>query len=234
MQFEFRSAHLEALRNNYAQRLIIIILGQPNLVAANLDPDMLEWLKSCTCLHWGERIFWQRLRFAMPDLSYNRQVANAPHLRYQTLAPHQKHGGAHGQPKSGNQTAKSKGHHLGANFLKSASGLLGGHSNNTSIPPPMGQQQLVTSSMHQSLGRPLPHQPLGNFPNQKQSQHQLQLQEEHHYAHLTPATMIQQQQQQAMAGGEIGHAYHQPIYGDPSQQQQQQQRQQRDSNPVHI
>jgi hypothetical protein len=240
MQYEFRSAHLEALKSNYRQRLIIIMLGQPSLVAANLDPDMLQWLKSCTCIQWGEKMFWQRLRFAMPELPFSRQPNQ--HLRYQTLAPHQQNN----RQKGSNHN--SKGHNLGVNFLKSATGLLsgsGGHAG-AALPPPMGQQ-LVTSSMHQSLGRPLPSHPVKGGANFSSKHQQMQLQEEHHYAHLTPATMIQQQ---TIGGGDIssvGHAYHQPIYGDLAQQQQQHhhhqqqhqqqqhhQQQQRDNNPVHI
>uniref|UniRef100_A0A6G1SIB6 Protein toll n=1 Tax=Aceria tosichella TaxID=561515 RepID=A0A6G1SIB6_9ACAR len=233
-QYEFRSAHLEALKNNYRQRLIIIMLGQPSLVAANLDPDMLQWLKSCTCIHWGEKMFWQRLRFAMPELPFSRQQNQ--HLRYQTLTAHQQQTGRHNNKGSSNQNSHSKNHNLGVNFLKSATGLLSGGNGHTAIPPPMGQQQLVTSSMHQSLGRPLPH-PLNGANFNTTKQHQLQLQEEHHYAHLTPTTMIHQQQQhhhQQTLGGvgdisSVSHAYHQPIYGDPAQQQQH-----RDKNPVHI
>lgn len=208
IQYEFRAAHLEALRNNYRHRLIVIMLGHPSL--ANLDADVLLWLKSCTCIHWGDKMFWQRLRFAMPELPFNRQ--HPQYLRYQTLTPHQS-----GKQKHGN---------LGANLLKSA-GLLGGHSNNhnSNNHRVQQQQQLITSnSMHQPMSRPLPQPNIGNMMQSG----------EHHYAHLSPATMIYNQQQQQQQQ----HTYHQPIYGDPSQQlqQQQQQSQQRDNPtvPVHI
>lgn len=213
MQYEFRAAHLEALRNNYRHRLIVIMLGQPSL--ANLDADILLWLKSCTCIHWGDKMFWQRLRFAMPDLPFNSQQPQ--YLRYQTLAPH--------------QTSKHKSN-LGASLLKSAGGLLGGGGNGANNihhlhhqPAPPQQQLITSSSMHQSLNRPLP-QPHGLMASA----------EEHHYAHLTPATMIYNQQQQQQQPHQ--HTYHQPIYGDPQQQQQAQQQhlsgRDNPTVPVHI
>lgn len=200
-QFEYRTAHLEALRNNYRQRLIIIMLGHP-VNFDKFDSDIVQWLKSCTVLQWGDKSFWHNLRLAMPDLPYNRHQPQ--YLRYQTLGPHQV-----AAPK----TSQSHKSNLGANLLKSAGGLLGAtHHHSTTMQMQQHQHQLVTSSsVNKSLGRPLP-QP-----------------EEHHYAHLTPATMIYNQHLPSQ------HTYHQPIYGDP-QQQQQLQHQQRDNStaPTHI
>lgn len=215
MRYEFRSAHLEALKNNYRHRLIVIMLGQPSL--ATLDSDILQWLKTCTCIQWGDKMFWQRLRFAMPELPSNRQPQ---YLRYQTLAQ---------ANAAQQQQAKQKNTSLGVNFLKSAGGFLSGNhhnsNNNQHLHQPAQMQQLITSNS-MSLSRPLP----------SIMQHPSSSPEEHHYAHLSPATMIYNQQQ--------ANTYHQPIYGDPQQQHQQQQQQQqqqacngRDNNPtvpVHI
>lgn len=223
MQYEFRAAHLEALRTNHRHRLIVIMLGQPAI--AHLDADLLQWLKSCTCIQWGDKMFWQKLRFAMPELPFNRQQPQ--YLRYQTLAPH--------------QTGKQSKHNLGANLLKSAGGLLGGggssHSqqqqSQLSAQHYMQRQLVTSSSLHQSLGRPLP-QPSGG-PTIVPQQSQPTVVEEHHYAHLTPSTMIYNQQQQQQ---QSAHTYHQPIYGDPQQQQQHQQQscngRDNPTVPVHI
>lgn len=169
----------------------------------------MQWLKACTCIQWGDKMFWQRLRLSMPELAYNRQQQQQPqsqYLRYQTLAPHQSSG-------NGKQQQRHVGN-LGANLLKSAGLFVGGGGAQNHLPP-SHQQQLVTSnSMHQSLGRPLP--PISQSASNSSHLIRTSDSEHHHYAHLTPSTMIQNQQQQQ-------HTYHQPIYGDPQQQQQQQQ-----------
>lgn len=230
MQYEFRAAHLEALRSNYKHRLIVIILGDAATLASQLDGDLLNWLKSCTCIHWGDKMFWPRLRAALPDSAYGRS-SHSQYMRYQTLAC--------GQAQNQQSTLlpvssiTKQRLNLGANLLKST-GLFGGGSR--SKQQQQQQNNTVAQLMHHStLGRPLPHQPIGKALHQQQLQQPLHQQEEHHYAHLTPATMTSlYNQSQAPAS----HTYHQPIYGDPqqAQQQQQQQQQPRDNPtvPVHI
>ena len=66
-RYEFKSAHLEVLRTNQRQNLILVFIGKIN--AADFDPDIRFWLKRSTFLQWGEKMFWQKLRYAMPDLS---------------------------------------------------------------------------------------------------------------------------------------------------------------------
>lgn len=205
--YEFRTAYLEALRSNYRHRLIVIMVGQTADLLRQLDADLVQWLKGCTCIQWSDKMFWQRLRFAMPELPPNRQLKQQQYLRYQTLAPHQQHHMPCSMVPDG---AKQK-LNLGANLLKSASGFLGiaGQQHQ-----PVRQSQQISS-----LQRPLPNQP----PPSQSGNMMLHGGEEHHYAHLTPATMIYNQQP---------HTYHQPIYGDPQQQLQHQQ--DNSTAPVHI
>ena len=70
-RFEFKSAHLEVLRNNPRHKLILVFIG--NINAKDIDPDMRYWMKSSTILLWGEKMFWQKLRYAMPDVSVARK-----------------------------------------------------------------------------------------------------------------------------------------------------------------
>jgi Leucine-rich repeat (LRR) protein len=63
-RFEFKSALHEVLKNR-RRRLIIIMLGE--LPQRDLDPDLRLYLKTNTCIEWGDRLFWQKLKFAMPD-----------------------------------------------------------------------------------------------------------------------------------------------------------------------
>lgn len=63
-RFEFKSAHHQVLRDR-RRRLIVILLG--DLPQKDLDPDIRLYLKTNTYLQWGDKLFWQRLRFALPD-----------------------------------------------------------------------------------------------------------------------------------------------------------------------
>jgi len=47
--------------------LILIFIGKIN--TKDFDPDIRFWLKTSTFLQWGEKMFWEKLRYAMPDVS---------------------------------------------------------------------------------------------------------------------------------------------------------------------
>jgi len=70
-RYEFKSAHLEVLRTNQRHKLILIFIGKIN--AKDFDPDIRFWLKTSTFLQWGEKMFWEKLRYAMPDVSSVRK-----------------------------------------------------------------------------------------------------------------------------------------------------------------
>ncbi|KDR21043.1 toll-like receptor 6 [Zootermopsis nevadensis] len=75
-RFEFKSALHEVLKNR-RRRLIIIILGE--LPQRDLDPDLRLYLKTNTCIEWGDRLFWQKLKFAMPDEKRDSCSSNRGH-----------------------------------------------------------------------------------------------------------------------------------------------------------
>nr|ANG08899.1 toll family protein LongTollA2 [Parasteatoda tepidariorum] len=64
-RYEFKSAHYEMVRT-CKQKLIVIFVGC--LSQEDLDPDLRLWLKSSTFLHWDDKKFWEKLRFALPDI----------------------------------------------------------------------------------------------------------------------------------------------------------------------
>ncbi|OWR42576.1 putative toll [Danaus plexippus plexippus] len=75
-RFEFKTALHEVLKER-RRRLIIILLG--DLPNRDMDPELRLCLKANTCIEWGDRQFWQKLRFAMPDLrkcQYHRSTVN--------------------------------------------------------------------------------------------------------------------------------------------------------------
>ncbi|KAI1308640.1 Protein toll [Halotydeus destructor] len=66
-RYEFKSAHLDVLRSTPAHRLILVFIGK--IDPTDIDPDIRFWLKTQTYLQWGEKMFWDKLRYAMPDIS---------------------------------------------------------------------------------------------------------------------------------------------------------------------
>ncbi|XP_055926756.1 toll-like receptor Tollo [Argiope bruennichi] len=68
-RYDLKAAHHEVLRTN-KNELIVILIGP--LSQHDLDPDLRLWLKSCTFLRWGDRRFWEKLRYALPDIRNRR------------------------------------------------------------------------------------------------------------------------------------------------------------------
>jgi Leucine-rich repeat (LRR) protein len=107
-RYDFKSGLHQALRSNGRTRskkgqLIVILLGN----VANrrdLDPDLRLYLKSGVVVQWGDKLFWEKLRYAMPDSSSGRHLSyghNHHHhhlmsafspdtssFRYETYHPH--------------------------------------------------------------------------------------------------------------------------------------------------
>lgn len=70
-RFEFKSAHHQVLRDR-RRRLIVILLG--DVPQKDLDPDIRLYLKTNTYLQWGDKFFWDKLRFALPDVPNNQRM----------------------------------------------------------------------------------------------------------------------------------------------------------------
>ncbi|XP_060524638.1 toll-like receptor Tollo [Cylas formicarius] len=68
---EFRTALQAALRTTFRQRLICVLSGDP---LEPMDPELRALLRACTVTRWGERRFWEKLRYAMPDVTNNQSV----------------------------------------------------------------------------------------------------------------------------------------------------------------
>lgn len=84
-RFEFKSAHHQVLRDR-RRRLIVILLG--DVPQKDLDPDIRLYLKTNTYLQWGDKLFWQKLRFALPDV-YNNQRQHHHHHQQHIHHQHQ-------------------------------------------------------------------------------------------------------------------------------------------------
>nr|WNA22119.1 Toll-like receptor 4 [Altica viridicyanea] len=78
---EFRAALQAALRTAYRNKLICILSGDP---LEPMDPELRALLRACTVTRWGERRFWEKLRYAMPDVVHNstaRRTKKLPEIR---------------------------------------------------------------------------------------------------------------------------------------------------------
>ncbi|XP_050314368.1 toll-like receptor Tollo [Anthonomus grandis grandis] len=62
---EFRAALQAALRNTFQQKLVCVLSGDP---LEPMDPELRALLRDGTVTRWGERRFWEKLRYAMPDV----------------------------------------------------------------------------------------------------------------------------------------------------------------------
>ncbi|KAF4524450.1 hypothetical protein B566_EDAN018100 [Ephemera danica] len=69
-RFEFKSAHHQVLRDR-RRRLIVVLLG--DIPHRELDPDIRLYLKTNTYLQWGDKLFWEKLRYALPDVPNNQR-----------------------------------------------------------------------------------------------------------------------------------------------------------------
>lgn len=69
-RFEFKSALHEGLKDKKA-RLIVVALGE--IQPKDVDPELRVYMKSAVQVNWGDRMFWEKLKFAMPDVSKSRQ-----------------------------------------------------------------------------------------------------------------------------------------------------------------
>ncbi|CAG9857202.1 unnamed protein product [Phyllotreta striolata] len=65
---EFRAALQAALQTTYRQKLICVLRGDP---LEPMDPELRALLRACAVARWGERRFWEKLRYAMPDVTGN-------------------------------------------------------------------------------------------------------------------------------------------------------------------
>ncbi|XP_066599211.1 toll-like receptor 6 [Prorops nasuta] len=65
-RFEFKAALRDALKGK-GRSVILLLVG--GVCPRDLDADLRKRLSSHTVLVWGDKLFWQKLRFAMPDVS---------------------------------------------------------------------------------------------------------------------------------------------------------------------
>jgi hypothetical protein len=65
-RYDYKSGFHQAMRSG-RRKLIVVVLG--DISGRDVDPDLRLYLKTNVVLHWGDKLFWQKLRYALPDPS---------------------------------------------------------------------------------------------------------------------------------------------------------------------
>lgn len=68
---DFRAALQTALRSAHRHKLVCVLNGDP---LEPMDPELRALLRACTVTRYGERRFWEKLRYAMPDVINNQST----------------------------------------------------------------------------------------------------------------------------------------------------------------
>ena len=77
-RYDYKSGLHQAMKSrdrSKKSKMIIIILG--DVSSRDLDPDLRLYLKTCgVVLRYGDRMFWQRLRYSLPDVPMSKLARN--------------------------------------------------------------------------------------------------------------------------------------------------------------
>ena len=101
-RFEFRAAVHEAMRSRGSQ--LVVVQAGPVGPEAEADPELRPYLRTATTVRWGEKRFWERLRFAMPTGDALRRKSSSLYRRNVNTYT------LEGRPEKGNSTLRVHGH----------------------------------------------------------------------------------------------------------------------------
>ena len=73
-RYDYKSGFHQAMRSG-RRKLIVIVLG--DISGRDVDPDLRLYLKTNVVLHWGDKLFWQKLRYALPDPAQSKPSRQA-------------------------------------------------------------------------------------------------------------------------------------------------------------
>ena len=74
-RYDYKSGLLQAV-NNGSKKIVLVVLG--SLEGSLLDPNMRLLLKTNIVLHWGEQLFWEKIKYLLPDQAEHRAQPQTP------------------------------------------------------------------------------------------------------------------------------------------------------------
>lgn len=147
-RFEFRQALHEALKGRIF-KLVLVEEGS-SLPEAELDPDLRPYLKTGARVRWGEKRFWERLRYAMPsgDKHHTKSTNYRRNINNYTLDSSMGNGGHHSYPEKTKRlhpSSPSLQHHVNSHPLFKAAAVAAA---NGDVPPPPAYSANVPGHQH--------------------------------------------------------------------------------------
>ena len=73
-RYDYKSGLHQALRSGRT-KLIVIVLGE--VANRDIDPDLRLYLKTSIVLYWGDRHFWEKLKYSLPDVKQKSHGVNS-------------------------------------------------------------------------------------------------------------------------------------------------------------
>ena len=212
-RYDYKSGLHQALRTG-RKKLIVILIGE--LQNRDVDPDLRLYLKTAVVLRYGEKLFWENLRYALPDKPLKRSFSGQlpPEIKTVSAVADQ-----HLQFRPSPTTSSSSSTSTNISMVEDHYYQQPRYATYLPPPPPQHQQQLQQLQHHQQQQQQLQNNIvfLNNnlqvssasppLPQQHQQQH-------HHY-----------HQPQYSGVSSVGSSVGQPSSNNLPQQQQQQQQQ---------
>ena len=78
-QYEFQAAHYRVLHDKTIRLILILLDDKP---PKNMDPELKLYIKTNTDLEWKDTWFWEKLRFALPDVDREARPTGRAYFQY--------------------------------------------------------------------------------------------------------------------------------------------------------
>ena len=83
-QYEFKAAHYRVLHDKTIRIIMILLDDKP---PQNLDPELKLYIKTNTYLEWKDPWFWEKLKYALPDVEREPRPKGRAYYQYMAGKP---------------------------------------------------------------------------------------------------------------------------------------------------
>ena len=88
-RYDFKSGLLQAV-NQGSKKVIFVLVG--SLENCQLDPNLRLLLKNNIVLQWGDALFWEKMRYSLPDLQQAQPQSPSTYSSYRVQPQHKLQG----------------------------------------------------------------------------------------------------------------------------------------------